>query len=78
MILILNILDFENRMHTKFKFNWSISFQDINFKININRPIQARIQRGARGPGPPLSDHTTIIKFSGPVLKYFLHTFSTV
>ena len=31
---------------------------------------------GARGPGPPLSDHTTIIKFSGPVLKYFLHKFS--
>ena len=34
---------------------------------------------GAREPGPPpLSDHTTIIKFSGPVLKYFLHSFSIV
>ena len=39
---------------------------------------QARIQRGARGPGPSLSDHTTIIKFIGPLLKYFLHSFSIV
>ena len=38
---------------------------------------QARIQRGARGPAP-LSDHTTIIKFSGPMLKYFLHSFTIV
>ena len=30
------------------------------------------------GPPPPLLDHTTIIKFSGPVLKYFLHSFSIV
>ena len=27
MILILHILDFENRNHTKFQFNWSISFR---------------------------------------------------
>ena len=33
---------------------------------------------GARGPRPPPADHTTIIKFSGPVLKYFLHSFSIV
>ena len=29
-------------------------------------------------PGGPLSDYTTIIKFSGSVLKYFLHSFSIV
>ena len=38
-----------------------------------------RFRGGARGPRPPLSDHTTIIiKFSGPVLKYFLHSFFIV
>ena len=33
MILILHNLDFENGKHTKFEFNWSISFRDTNFKI---------------------------------------------
>ena len=31
MILILCILDFKDRKHAKFQFNWTISFQDINF-----------------------------------------------
>ena len=39
MILILNILDFENGKHRKFQFNWSISFRDINIIININMQI---------------------------------------
>ena len=30
MILILYILDFENRKYTKFQFNWSISIRDNN------------------------------------------------
>ena len=30
------------------------------------------------GPGPSLSDQTAIIKFSYPVLKYILHSFSFV
>ena len=30
--MLLHILDFENRKHTEFQFNWSISFRDINFK----------------------------------------------
>ena len=28
---------------------------------------------GGQGARAPLSDHTTIIKFSGPMFKYFLH-----
>ena len=39
MILILYILDFENRKHTKFQFNWFISFQHINFLINFDTQI---------------------------------------
>ena len=31
MILILHNLDFENGEHTKFEFNWSISFRDITY-----------------------------------------------
>ena len=30
LILILCMLDFENREHTKFQSNWSISYRDIN------------------------------------------------
>ena len=39
MFLILYMLDFENRKHTKFQFNWLISFRDINFLINFNMKI---------------------------------------
>ena len=39
--------------------------------------IRRGFRGGARGPGPPLSDHTTVT-FSGPLSKYFLHSFSIV
>ena len=60
--------------------------QDLSVSFEVFKkmhPTKVKVSRrgfrgGARGPGPPLSDHTTIIKFSGPLLKYFLHTFSIV
>ena len=33
------MVDFENRKHTKFQFNWSISFRGMNFLINFNMQI---------------------------------------
>ena len=30
------MLDFVNRKHTKFRFNWYISFREIDFVINFN------------------------------------------
>ena len=35
MILMLYMLDFENRNHTKFQINWSISLRDY-FLIKFN------------------------------------------
>ena len=35
MNLILYMLDFENRKHTKFRFSWPNSFRDIIFLINV-------------------------------------------
>ena len=36
MILILNILDFENMSYAKFQIDWSISLRDIHFLISFN------------------------------------------
>ena len=48
-------------------------------QVQLSSILDRRGSRGgARGPRPPLSDHTTIIKFSYPVLKYILHSFSIV
>ena len=47
--------------------------QDSNIPMDHG---QARIQREGQGARAPLSDHTTIIKFSDPMLKYFLHSFA--
>ena len=33
---------------------------------------------GGQGARAPLSDHTAIIKFSGPVLTYFLHSLFSI
>ena len=32
----LYVVDLENRVHTKFHFNWSTTFEDINFSIHFN------------------------------------------
>ena len=56
-----------------YSYNDKLPVRSIFNTMNLSR---RGFRGGARGPGPPLSDHTTIIEFSGTVLKYFLHTFS--
>ena len=40
MILLLRILDFENKNHTKFQLSYSLSYRDINFEIYFNILLQ--------------------------------------
>ena len=39
LMMVMMVLDFENRKHTKFQFHWPISLRNINFLINFNLQI---------------------------------------
>ena len=70
---IPNKQDFEQFFKQMFSFSVCFSFSLI--QIILAHPIKViHVPLGAGadsdgGPGGPPSDHTTIIKFSGPVLK---------
>ena len=62
MILLLHILNFENRNHTQLQFNWSISFSDIIFLINFNNLCK-------------FHNVSCTLGFEVPTFKIFLYKF---